>query len=300
MDLAEVLRTAGRRWYFLVVGLLITAGLAFAVFRIVPITYDVKASVLLLPPSVVQDPTGEPQVVNPFLNLGGLDVAAGVLAKALTDTATVETVIPEGSSAEYTVEKDASVSGSVLEVAVNAESEAEALSMLQTLVDLAESRLNDLQEAIDAPSNTEVRLMVVTDNDVAEPNYSTLLRALIVVVAGGIVLTLLLTVSGDALLRRRAARKNGTSAPFEQAQAAAPSGAGSREPADARVVTRTDPDAKRPPGNRPNVPRFDQDALAELAPGNGAPVKAGPKPSPRPSDAAKVDRKAPPAISGRG
>ncbi len=293
MDLAEVLRTAGRRWYFLVVGLLITAGLAFAVFTIVPITYDVKASLLLLPPSVVQDPTGEPQVVNPFLNLGGLDVAAGVLAKALTDTATVETVIPDGSSAEYTVEKDARVSGSVLEVAVNAQSETEALSMLQTLVDLAESRLNDLQEAIDAPSNTEVRLMVVTDNDVAEPNYSTLLRALIVVVAGGIVLTLLLTVAGDALLRRRAAKKNGTRPPFEPPQTSPPSGAAPRKAEDQS-------DRKRPPGNRPNVPRFDQDALAELTPGNDAPVKAGGKPSPRPSDVAKVDRKAPPAISGRG
>ena len=300
MDLAEVLRTAGRRWYFLVVGLLITAGLAVAVFRIVPISYDVKASLLLLPPSVVQDPTGEPQVVNPFLNLGGLDVAAGVLSKALTDTATVETVIPDGSSAEYTVEKDARVSGSVLEIAVNAESETEALSMLQTLIDLAETRLNDLQEAIDAPSNTEVRLMVVTDNDVAEPNYSTLLRALIVVVAGGLVLTLLLTVAGDALLRRRKAKKTGKSPPLQPPPTSPSSDAAPRRAEDAPVVGQSESDPKRPAGNRPNVPRFDQDALAELAPGTGAPARSGPRSSPRPSDVAKADRKAPPAISGRG
>lgn len=261
MDLAEVMRAIGRRWYVLIAGLIITGGLAYGVYQVVPVTYDVKASILLLPPSVQTDPTGEPQVVNPFLNLGGLDVAAGVLAKALTDTASVDLIVPEGSKTEYTVQKDVSVSGSVLEVAVNAESEQVALSTLRALFALAEERLGDLQKSIDAPANTEVRMMVVTDNDVAEPNWGGLIRALIVVGAGGLVLTLLLVISVDALARRRAARKAARDNAVSEPMNAMP------DPAPQPVTPKNEP--KRSPRAPVTTPRaaslFDQDAREALA-----------------------------------
>jgi hypothetical protein len=198
----EVLRSAGRRWYVLVAGLLLTGGLAILVLRFVPLTYDAKASVLLLPPANVVTDGG-----NPFLNLGGLDVVAGVLSKSLTDTSSVNSIIPKSSHAKYTVEPDPTVSGSVLLVTATDRSSDGAFAVLDQVLALAKTRLQTLQNSVDAKGGTQVRMMVITNNTVADPNTSTLVRTLIVVVAVGLVLTALLAVSIDALARRRSSRK---------------------------------------------------------------------------------------------
>lgn len=203
MDLADIFRAAGRRWYVLIIGLLITLGFAFIAYRLVPITYDIKASVLLLPPAITVEELGG----NPFLNLGGLDVAAGVLAKSLTDSASSEVILPRGSDAEYTVQKDASVSGSVLEIAVTDSTPEGALRTLLAIQDLASSRLDELQSEAAPTSANKLTMMVVTNNTVAEPNYGTLIRTLIVVGAAGIALTLLSAIAVDSLVRRHSSKK---------------------------------------------------------------------------------------------
>ena len=202
VKLSELIRAMGRRWYVVLAGLLVVTGLAYLTLRFIPLTYDVKSSVLLLPPTSTLEEGG-----NPFLNLGGLDVAAGVLAKSLTDSETTDTVVPTGSKAKYTVEKDASVSGSVLEVAVSDTSASGAFRTLNAILTLADTRMADLQVSAKALPKSEIRLMVITNNTVAEPNYSALARTLIVVIAVGLVFTLLLAISVDALVRRRAIRK---------------------------------------------------------------------------------------------
>ena len=117
MDLSELLNAIGRRWYVLVSGVILTAGLVYLALQYVPVTYDVKSSILLLPPrSTLKETDG-----NPFLGLGGLDIVAGVLAKSLTDSESESSIVPAGAKAKYTVQEDASVSGSVLEVAASDE-----------------------------------------------------------------------------------------------------------------------------------------------------------------------------------
>ncbi|TFC19828.1 hypothetical protein E3O19_02440 [Cryobacterium algoritolerans] len=202
MKLSELLRAMGRRWYVVLAGLIVVSGLAYLTLRFIPLTYDVKSSILLLPPTSTLEEGG-----NPFLNLGGLDVAAGVLAKSLSDSETTRSVIPTGSKGKYTVEKDASVSGSVLEVAVSDTSATGAFRTLNAVLALADTRMVDLQLSAKALPKSEIRLMVITNNTVAEPNYSALARTLIVVVTAGLVFTLLLAVSVDALVRRRVGRR---------------------------------------------------------------------------------------------
>lgn len=204
MKLSELLRAMSRRWYLVLAGLIVVSGMAYLTLRFIPLTYDVKSSILLLPPTSTIEEGG-----NPFLNLGGLDVAAGVLAKSLTDSESNRSVVPAGSKAEYTVQKDASVSGSVLEVAVSDTTASGAFRTLNAVLALADTRMIDLQVSAKALPKSEIRLMVITNNTVAEPNYSALARTLIVVIVAGLIFTLLLAVSVDALLRRRAIRKQG-------------------------------------------------------------------------------------------
>lgn len=201
MYLAELLQAAGRRWYVLVGGLLLTAGVIILALRLIPITYDVKSSILLLPPQTSVEETGG----NPFLALGGLEVVAGVLAKSLTDTDSVESIVPEGDPAEYTIQQDASIDGSVLEVTVSDRSADGAFDTLDAVLALASERLDELQDGVAASDESHVRLMVITNNTVAVPNAAALGRTLIVLTAACLVVTLLLAVFVDAAIRRRRA-----------------------------------------------------------------------------------------------
>lgn len=200
MYLSELLHSAGRRWYVLVAGLILTAGFVILALRFIPVGYDVKSSVLLLPPQVSVEKSG-----NPFLSLGGLEVVAGVLTRSLTDTESVETVAPIDGTSSYTVDKDSRVSGSVLEITASDVTEAGAFSTLSAVVDLASDRLAALQVEAGATPASQVTLMVVTDNTVAKPDIASLARVLIVVVAAGLILTLFLAIFVDSIARRRAA-----------------------------------------------------------------------------------------------
>lgn len=202
MYLAELLHAAARRWYVLVAGLLLTAGVIVLALRLIPITYDVKSSILLLPPQISVEETGG----NPFLALGGLEVVAGVLGKSLTDSDTVESIAPTDGTAEYTIQQDASVDGSVLEVTASDQTADGAFNTLDAVLALATERLETLQETVAATDDSHVRLMVITNNTVAVPNSAALGRILIVLTAAGLVLTFLLAVSVDAVVRRRQAR----------------------------------------------------------------------------------------------
>lgn len=200
MYLSELLRSAGRRWYVLVAGLILTAGLVILVLRFIPVGYDVKSSILLLPPQVAVEESG-----NPFLSLGGLEVVAGVLTRSLTDSESVETVAPAEGTATYTVEKDMQVSGSVLEITASDITEEGAFTTLNAVVDLASDRLTALQNDAGATPESQVQLMVVTDNTVAKLDVASLARVLIVVVAAGLVFTFLLAIFVDTVARRRKA-----------------------------------------------------------------------------------------------
>lgn len=198
MYLSELLHAAGRRWYVLIAGLILTGFLVVLAVRMVPITYDAQSSVLLLPPSISVEETK-----NPFLDLGGLEVVAGVLTRSLTDSQSVESVAPPSGTAEYTVDKDQQVSGSVLQISATDVTPTGAFSTLSEVVDLATVRLKSLQDTVGAPEASQVRLMVITNNTEAVPNFGSLVRLVIVVTAAGLIATLLLALFVDAVARRR-------------------------------------------------------------------------------------------------
>lgn len=222
----------------LIAGLIVIAGLVYLALRVIPLTYDVKSSILLLPPTSSIEVDG-----NPFLGLGSLDVVAGVLAKSLSDTDTEQIIVPEGSDAEFTVQKDASISGSVLEVAVSDTSPRRAFNTLGAIQVLAAERLDQLQVDVEAKPESKVRLMVITNNTVAEPNITDLARIMIIIVAVGLVVTLLFAVSIDSLALRRRARKATQDTLLETDDAAG-------TPDGAHPDTAT-PDAGSPPSHKP-------------------------------------------------
>jgi hypothetical protein len=264
LDLVQLFRALGRRWYAVVAGVILTAVAAVLMLRIVPVTYDAHASMLLLPPtkSVVES-NG-----NPFLVLGGLDTVAGVLSLSLTDSATVTKIAPPSSKTTYTVAPDQGIPGSVLDITTSARSASQALALLHTVEQLSTTRLADLQNQVNAPAGSEARIMVITDNNKANANISALSRALIVVVAVGLVLTFLLTISLDAIIRRRATRKARRKA---KADAQAPTPDDDTDLLSADEVAETVDSRQRPDPDDLADPNSDDDDFPDL----GAPTLVG-------------------------
>ncbi|MGO7983856.1 hypothetical protein ACC691_39125, partial [Rhizobium johnstonii] len=89
-----------------------------------------------------------------------------------------------------------------------ADSARRAFEITDAVVSVAKERLVDLQNSVSAPADSQVRMTVITDNTEAVPVTSTLIRALIIVVAVGIIATLLIALAIDALARRRRDRRS--------------------------------------------------------------------------------------------
>lgn len=198
MQFSDLLAVIRRRWLVVLLGVLLTALLGVGATRLVPVEFEAKSSILVIPPTSTPNTGG-----NPYLALGGLQVAADVLARAMSDPSTVEEVVPAGSGAEYVVEPDASTSGPMLVITTTDVTAAGALDLLGRVVDLAPTKLSDLQTSVDAPPVTLLEVAVITQDTEAVPQYKALLRAMLVVVGAGLGLTAILTVAIDSLRRRR-------------------------------------------------------------------------------------------------
>ncbi|WP_449386432.1 hypothetical protein [Cellulomonas soli] len=211
MYLSEILAGLRRRWWIVLVGVLVTAAGATYVVSLVPAEQVARASVLLVPPEVVVGDTG-----NPYLGLNGLQPAADVLARALNDGQAHAELAPPGGTGDFVVSRDTSSSGPVLVVEVTDTDPTSAVAMLDDVLAAMPPMLEQLQADVDAPADSYIRMTVVTRDDLPESSSKSQIRALLVAVAGGLALTVFLTYAIDGLLvrrgleRRRGARAAGT------------------------------------------------------------------------------------------
>ena len=207
MYLSDLLRGLGRRWYVVVLGLLATAALCVGAMRLVPVDYVAQSSVLLLPSSSTIGTGG-----NPYLALGGLQGAADVLARAMTDDTISTQIAPQGGTAEYTVERDTTTSGPMLIVMATDVTNDGAVATLDAALAQAPKLLSQLQSSVGAPSNTLIGLGTITQDTVAQPEIKSQLRAVILAGVVGLALTVFGTNLLDALLIRRRGPRRSTAA----------------------------------------------------------------------------------------
>ena len=191
-----------RRWYVVVAGLVTTGILCAVAMQVVPVKYQATSAVLLLPPksSVAQEGG------NPFLALGGLDVAAGVISRAMTDRATQQEVKKAGAPGTYTIEPDAVSGGPVLLVTAEAVSPEGALTTLAVVNRVLPTTLQAVQTGAGISSASLIQSRQLTRDEAAQPVRKPLIRALLVAVVAGLALTLLVASLVDGMLLRRAAR----------------------------------------------------------------------------------------------
>lgn len=198
-DLADSLL---RRWMLAILAIAATAGACLLATRLIPPTYETSASVVLVPPKSVIEPTA-----NRFLELSSLTQAADVLTRALSSDTTHELVSRTAPTGTYEVTDDPATNAPVLIITVKAPSSAEASALIDAVLAQAPVSMSELQSSLSVSRNAEITTIPVEQDVEPALNRKSQVRA---VVALGVLLLgggAMLIGSLDGFLLVRAARK---------------------------------------------------------------------------------------------
>jgi hypothetical protein len=192
-----------RRWYVTLPGLIFVAAISVLTASKVPPKYQANSYVLLLPPASSVGPGG-----NQFLALGGLEATTDVLARAMSDIATVNALQAEGvGPSDYVVVRDASTSGPVLQVTTTDKTAAQALADNALVVVRLAPTLAQLQQSVNVNPIDQVTAKRINQAREATVQLKSQLRALLVVIALGLILVIIVAALVDGPMSTRAERR---------------------------------------------------------------------------------------------
>ncbi len=195
------LQSLRRNWHIGIFGIFVTIGLLVAAARLVPAKYVATTQMVLVPP-LSQRSTSYSGVVNPYMNLAGLQSMADVVSRAMMDDETAQALKKAGVS-QYKVSYDALSAGPILIAEADASSPkkaSDALAVLTRQVPLAVARL---QGAAAISPRSFIHVAVIAGPSTPVKSSKTQLRAIAVSLVGGLVLTLLAVSFIDAWRIRR-------------------------------------------------------------------------------------------------
>lgn len=202
MFLRDLLMSCLRRWYFLVVGLILTMAGTYVVYTSIPPTYEANASMVLIPPKIAVT-VGD----NPYLYLGGLDQALGVLQVKMTSPEIQEGLTDRFQEAEIQVAKDATTSGPIIAIKVGALTEQDTMALLDSVVALVPQTLASLQQEQKVPKISTISSMVLSQDIEPSAIDKRQIQMTAVVLVAGASASLLLTGLLDRALSGRKERK---------------------------------------------------------------------------------------------
>ncbi|MER6565486.1 Wzz/FepE/Etk N-terminal domain-containing protein [Streptomyces sp. NPDC001093] len=243
MDLAEIFRVMRRRWYILLPGLLLTAGLMVAVALLVPVTYQSQSTVVLLnsqKATVAYDG-------NPFLSTQtSLTGMADSLARNLNSDGSVRELKSRGATGTFEAKLADNAQGPLMWLTVTGTDKAAVLSSDRILTAYAKERLDQFQQQQSVAPKAMIRMTAVVPPQNPVAQTKTRLEYMIMGGCLGLVLSLV------AVFYVEARRRSQTSArPEEPAQpVAAPQPAAGEPVADQTIALRTTPSWSRTAENR--------------------------------------------------
>lgn len=202
MFVRDLIMSCLRRWYLLLIGLILTAVAAFAVFDTVPPTYEAKASMVLVPPQVAVT-KGD----NPFLYLGGLDQALGVLQVKVTAPEIAGPLVEQYEGTEVSVARDDATSGPILVVSVAGPDQTTTMGLLREMQKAVPQTLAVLQDQLKVPESSVITMLPLATDE--KPTVVRKKQIQLTAVGGALGAggTVLLTGLADGLLIRRRERR---------------------------------------------------------------------------------------------
>jgi hypothetical protein len=203
MDLWDVVRLIVRRWPVSTPLILLTAAaVAWTAVTITP-HHSAEGSVLLLPPTVERSvEPGQPRNLNPW----DTHSMTGAMVTMLQGGGLRQQLEAEGFDVTWEAGRDLQFA-SMITIVVTADTERQAQEAVSRLTEIVTAEVAVRQQSanlVDGETITAVTLAAGENISLVRSNQ---MRALIVLMFAGGLLTVLLTISADALLRARAARR---------------------------------------------------------------------------------------------
>ncbi|MFJ9711598.1 chain length determinant protein [Streptomyces sp. NPDC101234] len=221
MDLAEIFRVMRRRWYVLLPGLLLTAGLIAAVIVLVPVKYQSQSTVVLLnSQKATQAYDG-----NPFLSTQtSLTGMADSLARNLNSDDSLRDLKARGAKGTFAAKLADNAQGPLMWLTVTGTDKASVLSSDKTLTAYAKERLDQFQKEQSVAPKAMIRMTTIVPPQ--NPVAQTKTRLEYMVMAGGLGLVLTLAAAFYVEARKRSAHTPelpaGPTEPSGEADAAGP------------------------------------------------------------------------------
>lgn len=260
MQLSEFWSALRRRWYLVLVAVLVAAGASVLAVYLVGPTYKAQSAVLMLPPgTTVQQATPGSADGNPYLSLGSVSQARDVVVRALTASTTHEELCRTTGSADYqtmlagmcksdptvtyAATPDFTSSAPMVLITIEADTPRNAIVALQAVSDLVPGTLLRLQEDLNLRPRALITSTPVVMDETPKPAHKAQIRASIAAGAAALGLSLLAIGLVDGLLLSRRPRS-----PLEQFEGADP------EDDDVVLQPRTEPDAASPVDDEASAP----------------------------------------------
>jgi hypothetical protein len=224
MDLAEIFRVMRRRWYVLLPGLLLTAGLVFGVTRVVHVTYQSQSTVVLLN----SEKATRAYDGNPFLSTQtSLTGMADSLARNLNSDDSLRELKSRGAKGTFEAKLADNAQGPLLWLTVTGTDQASVLSSDKILTAYAKERLDQFQKQQSVAPKAMIRMTTIVSPQNPVAQTKTRLEYLIMAGALGLVVTLVAAFYVEARKRPRTpepqAAPEGPRQPGTTAAATAPS-----------------------------------------------------------------------------
>ncbi|MET7424106.1 hypothetical protein [Dactylosporangium sp. NPDC005555] len=202
MDLWDLAKLMGRRWYLMAPMIILTlAATSWALLTIKP-DYTSTGQIMLIPPADRTPLTpAELQSTNTWVEVGE-DIMAKALSISLNTNQTHKEIEGEGFSTTFEVA--AEDRSSILTVTATATTAAAAQATVQRLQKQITREVDEMQARYKPKAGRAISTQVLDGGDTIEVVSSKVKRAAVVIVGVGLLLTAAVTIIGDNILRRRA------------------------------------------------------------------------------------------------
>jgi hypothetical protein len=196
MDPIAVLRTIWQHRIVAVPIVVLTALAATYVYQFAPRSYQSSSTYAMINPDiptqldVLKNPQlGDLNRKNPYLRSSDPSLIVQVMLTKMNDSATADLLASQDLSDEYTVSRGVGgINGFLVDITGEGETPEKSIATTQALGNLLQKYLHDAQKINGADDAYLFSSIVVVTPDKATEQFSSRLRALIVVFLGGVVM----------------------------------------------------------------------------------------------------------------
>ncbi|RCG31527.1 hypothetical protein DQ384_08060 [Sphaerisporangium album] len=200
MDLLDSLRALLRRWPVTVTLLAVTLAATIGAFFAIPWQYESKATVVFLSSRKGSQPVGG----NPWLAFdGSLTITAEVISRGMSDERTLQKLKDEGKTAEFTVGLAQDSRGPLLDITATGPDPKIAQATMETVAELSLDRLTEVQQKSSILPDATIRAELVTSSDEAQLTPEKKIRMLVIIFAGGMLLTIGVPLFLESMAQKR-------------------------------------------------------------------------------------------------